>query len=97
MDLLNKKMYKQIIYDGQKAREIKPWNDKYAIVGCEGGLVIIDMEKEVMVKKITMDNILVEGVKKMKGSKLTECLIVSISDKSDNNYKIKLYNLSQIK
>lgn len=96
-DLLNKKMYKQIIYDGQKAREIKPWNDKYTIVGCEGGLVIIDMEKEVMVKKITMDNILVEGVKKMKGSKLTECLIISISDKSDNSYKIKLYNLSQIK
>ena len=96
-DLLNKKIYKQISYDGKKAREIKPWNEKYAIVGCEAGFIIINIEEGIMVKKYAIDNILVEGVKKMKGNKLKESLIISISDNSDNSYKIKLYSLSKIK
>ena len=41
-----------------------------------------------MIKKIKLDNVLVSGVKKMKLSKLGECLITSDSDGN-----IRLYNI----
>jgi len=92
-DLVNKVIYKQINCDDKKGREIIPWNNKYAILGCDGGFVIINVEEGKMVKKIKLDNTYVEGVKKLKGSKIRECIMISISDNSDNSYKIKLYSL----
>jgi len=92
-DLVNKEMYKQINYDGKKGREILPWNNKYVIIAFEGGFHIIDIEEGKLVKKMKLDNTYVEGVKKLKGSKLNECIMMSISDNSDNSYKIKLYSL----
>ena len=92
-DLVNKEMYRQINYGSGKGREIIPWNNNYAILGCEGGFVIIDIEEGKILKKIELDNIYVEGIKKMRGSKLKESLLISISDNSDNSYKIKLYSL----
>ena len=92
-DLVNKEMYKQINFDGKRGREIIPWNNKYTILACEGGIAIIDIEEGKLVKKIKLDNTYVEGVKKIKGSKLRECIIISISDNSDNSYKIRLYSL----
>ena len=41
-----------------------------------------------MIKKIKLDNVEVRGVKKMKISKLGECLITS-----DNKGNIRLYNI----
>ena len=92
-DLVNKEMYKQINYDGIRGREIIPWNNKYAILGCEGGFDIIDLEEGKLLKKIKIDNTYVEGVKKIRGNKLGECIMISISDNLDNSYKIKLYSL----
>ena len=92
-DLVNKEMYKQINYDGIRGREIIPWNNKYAILGCEGGFDIIDLEEGKLLKKIKLDNTYVEGVKKIRGNKLGECIMISISDNLDNSYKIKLYSL----
>ena len=92
-DLVNKVVYKQINYDGGKAREIISWNNKYAIIGCENGLAIINIEEGKMMKKIKLDNIFVEGIKKLKGSKIGECLVISISDNLESIYKIKLYSL----
>ena len=43
-DLVNKIIYKEIKYDGRYGYEIIPWNNKYTIVGCEGGFVIINIE-----------------------------------------------------
>ena len=85
---MNKIIYKEIKYDGRYGYEIIPWNNKYTIVGCEGGFVIINIEEGKMVKKIKLDNIYVYGVKKMKLNKLGECLIIA-----DNNYNIKLYSI----
>ena len=87
-DLVNKIIYKEIKYDGRYGKEIIPWNNKYTIVGCDDGFVIINIEEGKMVKKIKLDNIYVCGVKKMKLNKLGECLIIA-----DNKYNIKLYSI----
>ena len=86
-DLINKIIYKKIEVWGINGREIIGWNDKYAIVGIENGIVIINIEEE-KVKKIEINNTYVYGVKKMKISKLGECLILSDSKKN-----IKLFSI----
>ena len=86
-DLVNKVKYKEIKYEGRYGREIIPWNNKYTILGCYGGIVIINIE-EGKIRKIELDNIYVRGVKKMKINKLGECLIIS-----DCNNNIKLYSI----
>ena len=83
-DLVNKIIYKEIKYDGRYGREIIGWNNKYTIVGCKGGFVIINIEEGKMIKKIKLDNIYVCGVKKMKLNKLGECLFIA-----DNKSNIK--------
>ena len=88
-DLVNKVIDKEIEYDGRKGCEIIPWNNKYTIVGCLDGIVIIDIEERKMVKKIKSDNTKVYGVKKMKINKLGESLIVS----EYSNSNIKLYSI----
>ena len=65
-DLVNKIINKEIKYDGRNGREIIPWNNKYAIVGCLGGFVIINIEEGKTVKQIKLDNTNVCGVKKIK-------------------------------
>ena len=87
-DLVNKVKYKEIKYEGKCGFEIIPWNNKYTILGCEGGIVIINIEEGKMIKKIKLDNVHVGGVKKMKISKLGECLITS-----DRGGNIRLYNI----
>jgi len=87
-NLVNKVIYKEIKYDGKYGREIIPWNNKYAILGCFGGIVIVNIEEGKMVTKIKLDNTRVRGVKKMKINKLGECLIIS-----DNNSSLKLYKI----
>jgi len=87
-DLVNKEICKEIEYEGRFGYGIIPWNNKYTILGCESGIVIIDVEKEKMIKKIELDNTEVKGVKKLKIDGLGECLIVS-----DNKYNIKLYRI----
>ena len=87
-DLVNKVNYKEIKYDGSWGSGIIPWNNKYTIVGCYGGIVIINIEEGKMIKKIKLDDVKVGGVKKMKLSKLGECLITS-----DSGGNIKLYNI----
>ena len=85
-DLVNKIIYKEIKYDGRNGCEIIPWNNKYTIVGCDGGFVIINIEEGKMIKKIKLDNADVRGVKKIKLGNLGECLMIS-----DNKSNIKLY------
>ena len=85
---MNKVIDKEIKYDGRKGCEIIPWNNKYTIVGCLGGIIIINIEEGKMIKKIKLDNIYVCGVKKMKINKLGECLIIA-----DNKNNIKLYSI----
>ena len=87
-DLVKKVKYNEIKYDGRNGYEIIPWNNKYTIVGYEGGFVIINIEEGKMVKKIRIDNTYVYGVKKMKLSKLGECLFIA-----DDKYNIKLYSI----
>ena len=86
-DLINKIIYKKIEIWGINGREIIGWNDKYAIVGIENGFVVINIEEE-KVKKIEINNTYVYGVKKIKISKLGECLILS-----DSNKNIKLFSI----
>ena len=86
-DLVNKIIYKEIEYEGRYGREIIPWNNKYTILGCYDGIVIINIE-EGKIRKIEIDNIYVRGVKKMKINKLGECLIIA-----DSNYNIKLLSI----
>ena len=85
---MNKVIYKQIKIDGNYGREIIGWNNKYTIVGILNGFVIINIEEGKKVKKIELDNTYVEGVKKMKLSKLGECLMIS-----DGNNNIRLYTI----
>ena len=87
-DLMNKIIYKEIKYDGRHGYEIIPWNNKYTIVGCFGGFVIINIEEGKMIKKTKLDKIYVCGIKKMKISKLGECLIIA-----DSKSNIKLYSI----
>ena len=87
-DLVNKIIYKEIKYDGIYGYEIIPSNNKYTIVGCEDNFIIIYIEEGKMVKKMKLDRINVGGVKKMKISKLGECLIIA-----DNKSNIKLYSI----
>ena len=63
-DLVNKVIYKEIKYDGNYGSEIIPWNNRYTIVVCFGGFVIINIEEGKMIKKIKIDNTYVKGIKK---------------------------------
>ena len=87
-DLVNKVKYKEIKYEDRYGYKIIPWNNKYTILGCYGGIVIINIEEGKIIKKIKLDNTYVQGVKKMKINKLGECLIIA-----HNNYNIKLYSI----
>ena len=87
-DLANKLKYKEIKYEDRCGSEIIPWNNKYTIVGCEGGIVIINIEEGKEIKNIKLDNIYVRGVKKMKIKRLGECLIIA-----ENKNNIKLYSI----
>ena len=49
-NILKKIIYKEIKYDGNYGREIIPWNNKYAIVGCNDSIVIINIEEGKMKK-----------------------------------------------
>ena len=73
-----KSIYKQINYDTSFGCEIIPWNNKYTIIGCYGCFVIIDIEKEKMIKKINSNKAKgFYGLKKIKMNNLGECLIGS--------------------
>ena len=87
-DLVNKVKYKEIKYEGRCGRENIPWNNKYTILGCEGGIVIINIEEGKMIKKIKLDNMDVYGVKKMKINYIGKCLVIS-----ENINNIKLYSI----
>ena len=88
-DLVNKNVYKQINYDCNVGCGIIPWNYEYTIVACENYLVVIDIEKGKMIKRIFYDNdIKVKDIKKIKISNLGECLVCSSEDSS-----IKLLNV----
>ena len=83
-DLVNKIIYKQIQIEANFGREIISWDDKYAIIGCKGCLVIVNIDEEETVEKIDINNI--EGefykIKKIKTNKLGDCVIGSIFNNS---------------
>ena len=77
-DLINKTIYKKIIYDSECGREIIPWNHEFAILACYGCFVIINIEKGFMVEKIEYNKSHdLMGVKKIIINNLGECLICS--------------------
>ena len=84
-DLVKKIIYKKIIYDAEYGRGIIGWNNIYAIVGCYGYIVIINIEGE-KVKKIEIDSY-IGGVKKMRISN-KEYLILSGSNGKIIRYSI---------
>ena len=87
-DLVNKVNYKEIKYNAIHGYEIIPWNNEYTIIGCKGGIAIINIEEGKLVKSIELDYTYVGGLKKMKLNKFGECLVVS-----DGLYNIKLYSI----
>lgn len=89
-DLVHKSVYKQIRFDASNANEITFWDKKYAIVGCKSCFVLVDLEEEVMVKKVVLDNTkhYLCGVKKIKLVQLGECLIAS-----DDSNNIRLFSV----
>ena len=78
-DLVNKTIYKQISYDANQGCQIIPWNYKYTIVGCKACIIIIDINEEKIVKKISFNNTecLFAGIQKIYVNKYGECLIGS--------------------
>ena len=71
-------------------REIIPWNNKYAILGGKGCILIYNLEKENLYGVINLaqcDNTMI-GIKKIKLEDLGECLICS-----DDKNNILLFNI----
>ena len=92
-DLLNKVIYKQINYESSISTcsyEIIPWNDNYAIFGCDSGwIVIINIEEGKIVKKMQLKGSgEIRGIKKIKLRQSGECLICS-----DSESNIKLLSI----
>ena len=88
-DLAKKSLHKTINFNARYGKEMIQWNDKYAIIGSNQCLIIIDMEKEKEVKKIEGKNLNILGVKKIKDNELGECLICSEENNTVNLYKIE--------
>ena len=88
-DLVKKVIYKQINYDANYGFGIIPWNSTFSILGCKGCLVVINIEKSKMVKKIELDNInsSLLAIRRIKTNQFGECLICS-----DGN-NIRLFSL----
>ena len=88
-DLVKKEIYKEIKYDGNNGTEILPWN-KYIIIGCTEGFVIINKEEGKTTKIIKTKNSKdICGIKKIKNMKLGESLFVSGSNNNIILYSIK--------
>ena len=97
-DLVNKIIIKQINYNASYGYEIIPWNDKYAVVGCGGGFVIINIEEGKPVEYIEVKDCQVIGLKKISINQYGEYLILSTSKnyylESSNLMNIKLFSIS---
>ena len=77
-DLKEKKMLKKISISFLHGCAIIPWNNIYAIVGCNSYFVIINIEEGKMINKIKFnDKHDLRGLKKMKIDTFGECLICS--------------------
>ena len=90
-DLVAKTIYKQISFDATYGYDIIPWNYKYTIVGCKACIIIIDINEEKVVKKISLNNEQCEirGLKKIYMEKYGECLIGSFSFNSIKLFAIQ--------
>ena len=87
-DLVNKNIFKEIIYDGDFGKEIIPWNNIYIIVACKECFIVIDLEKGITTNKIMIINSCLGGIKKIVLSKFGECLVAA-----DFNNNIGLFSL----
>ena len=90
-DLKNKAKYNEISYNADFARQIIPYKNTCAIIGCKDCIVIVNIEEEEL-KKFDLyqnngdkDNII--GIKMINCNKLGECLIGSCENNS-----IKLFS-----
>ena len=88
-DLKEKKLFKQINTSASHGCAIIPWNNNYAIIGCDSCFVIVNIEEGKFVKKIKcINNRDLRRLKKMKIDGLGECLICS----SQGNF-IRLFSI----
>lgn len=77
-NLLTKSVEKEISFEGWFCFGITPWNDDYSIIASSEGLIIIDINKGIMVKKIThkkVNNLC--GVQKVNSEYNGECIFCS--------------------
>ena len=87
-NLVKKNIYKTINFSAKVGYEMTQYNDEYTIIGCDGYLIIINIEEGEEYKKIKSNNGYIHGLKKIKINNLGECIISSEDNNIINIYKI---------
>ena len=76
-DLKNKILYKEILFSEKSGYELIPWNNEYAILGCDKGIIVFNMKEFKKNKKINISNNTIKGIKKIKLNDINESIIYS--------------------
>ena len=87
-NLVQKSVEREINFEGWYSYGIIPWNNDYSIVACSEGLIVIDMDKGLVMKKIfDKRTINMCGIQKVNLAEFGESVICS-----NNNGSIMIFN-----
>ena len=77
-NLVTKSVAKEITFEGSLCYGITPWNDDYSIIASSEGLIILDINKGILAKKITHKKISnFCGIQKVNSDNYGECIVCS--------------------
>ena len=77
-NLVTKSIAKEITFEGNLCYGITPWNDDYSIIASSEGLIILDINKGILAKKITHKKISnFCGIQKVNSDDYGDCIVCS--------------------
>ena len=77
-NLISKSVAKEISFEGSLCYGITPWNDDFSIITTSEGLLVLDINKGLLAKKITNKKInSLCGIQKINSDDYGECIICS--------------------
>ena len=77
-NLVTKSVAKEITFEGSLCYGITPWNDDYSIIASSEGLIILDINKGILAKKITHKKISnFCGIQKVNSDDYGDCIVCS--------------------
>lgn len=77
-NLVSKSVAKEISFEGSLCYGITPWNDDYSIIATSEGLIVLDINKGILAKKITSKKINgLCGIQKVNSDDYGDCIVCS--------------------